>query len=236
LFCVAFVPRQIDAKAASYAPLQYPEAKHGAMIDDYNGVKVPDPYRWMEDLNSEQTKAWVLQEAKLADSYLERLPGREAVKKQLAKLLDSERYGIPFHRANRYFYTHNPGLRQQSILYTTIELNGVPKVAFDPNSLSKTGTVAIAGYVPSPDGTKLVYGLAQGGSDWTEWHIREVDSGKDSPDVLRWTKYYEPVFDNDGKGIYYGAFPQPPPGEELKVRDLGNAVYYRRLAVCQAAH
>lgn len=215
--------------------MKYPEAKRGDVVDDYNGVKVPDPYRWMEDLNSEETHQWVLAQAKLADDYLARLTVRESLKQRLTKLLDFEKFGMPFHRGERYFYSHNRGLQQQSILYTTVGLNGKPSIAFDPNAISSNGTVAIAGYVPSPDGLKLLYGLSQGGSDWTEWHIRDLPSGKDLPDVLRWTKYYHPVFANDGQGLFYSAFPAPAAGEELKVRDLGNAVYYHALGTSQSA-
>jgi prolyl oligopeptidase len=204
----------------------YPNARRSDVVENFHGTKVADPYRWMEELDSPETRAWVLAEAHLTDSYLEKIPARGAIKQRLTKLLNYEKYGTPFHRGNRYFYTLNKGLQPHAVLYTTIGLKGEPTVAFDPNTLSTNGSVGVVGYVASHDGAILGYGLAQGGGDWTDWHFREVESGKDLPDVIRWIKYYAPVFAPNGKGVYYSAFPAPKPGEELRARDLGNALYY----------
>jgi prolyl oligopeptidase len=196
-------------------------------VDDYHGEKVADPYRWMEELDSPETKAWVKAEAELTDSYLEKIPTRKTLKERLTKLLDFEKFGTPFHAGKRYFYSHNSGLQPQSDLLMTDGPEGEAKIAFSPNSLPKG--VALAGYVAGPDGKVLAYGLSQGGSDWTDWHFRDLKSGKDLPDVLRWTKYYHPVFSPNGKGVYYSAFPAPAAGEELRVRDLNDAIYYHAL-------
>jgi prolyl oligopeptidase len=187
-------------------------------------VSVSDPYHWLEQLDSPETRTWVLAEAKLTDSYLEKISCRPALKQRLTTLLDFEKYGIPFHAGKHYFYTHNSGLQPQSVLYMLDGLHWTPKVAFSPSGLSEKG-ITLAGYVASPDGSKLAYGLSQGGSDWTDWHIRDLRAGKDLPDVFRWIKYYAPVFSSDGKRLYYSAFPAPPAGEELRARDVGNAVY-----------
>ena len=208
-------------------PLRYPSARVDSHVDDYHGEKVADPYRWMEELDSPETKAWVKAEAELTDSYLEKIPARKALKERLTQLLDFEKFGTPFHAGKRFFYSHNSGLQPQSALLITDGSEGEPKIAFSPNTLPKG--VALAGYVASPDGNVLAYGLSQGGSDWTDWHFRDLKSGKDLPDVLRWTKYYHPVFAPDGKGVYYSAFPAPAPGEELRVRDLNDAIYYHAL-------
>jgi prolyl oligopeptidase len=181
----------------------------------------------MEALDSPETKAWVKAEAELTDSYLEKIPARKALKERLTKLLDFEKFGTPFHAGKRYFYSHNSGLQPQSDLLMSEGLEGKQEIAFSPNSLPKG--VALAGYVASPDGKVLAYGLSQGGSDWTDWHFRDLNSGQDLPDVLRWTKYYHPVYSPDGKGVYFSAFPAPTPGEELRVRDLNNAIYYHEL-------
>jgi len=181
----------------------------------------------MEELDSPETKAWVKAEAELTDSYLEKIPRRKTLKERLTKLLDYEKFGTPFHASKRFFYSHNTGLQPQSDLLMTDGAEGEPKIAFSPNSLPKG--VSMAGYVASPDGKVLAYGLSQGGSDWTDWHFRDLKSGKDLPDVLRWTKYYHPVFAPNGKGVYYSTFPAPAPGEELRVRDLNNAIYYHAL-------
>lgn len=192
-----------------------------------------DPYRWLEDLDSSPTRAWVLAEAKLTDSYLNHISARAAVKRRLAQLLDFEKFGVPFHAGDRYFYTHNSGLQEHSVLYTTTSLAGPPTVALDPNLLASGARLAITGYVVSHDGNRLAYGVSVGGSDWTDWHIRELSTGRDLPDVIRWTKYYKPAFSLDGQGIYYSAFPAPAPGEELRARDLGNAVYFHAMGTPQ---
>ena len=218
------------------APLPaYPPARRDNVVDDYHGVKVADPYRWLEQLDSAETRAWVVAQARLTDSYLERVHARQAIQKRLTELLDFEKYQMPFHRGSRYFYNHNSGLQQQFVLYMTVGPSGKPAVAMDPNALSTDGSLAVIGYVPSRDGTELAYGVSPGGSDWTDWHIRDLANGKDLPDVLRWTKYYRPVFARDGKGLYFSKFPAPPPGEELRARDLGNAVYYHALGTPQSA-
>ncbi len=205
------------------------------MVDDYNGVEVADPYRWLEQLDAPDTRAWVTAEAQLTDSCLEKIPVRQVFKERLTKLVDFEKFGMPFHEGNRYFYGHNSGLQPQSVLYTTIGLNGKPVVALDPNILSTNGSLAVAGYVASRDGALLAYGISEGGSDWTDWHIRDLASGRDLPDVLRWTKYYAPSFAPDGKGLYYSAFPPPVPGKELSTRDLGDIVYYHALGTPASA-
>ena len=215
--------------------LAYPPARRDPTLDDYNGVKVPDPYRWLEQLDSPETRAWVLAEARRTDSYLEKIPARQAVKQRLAELLDFEKFSIPFRKGERYFYTYNHGLQPQSVLYSTAGLTAEPVVAFDPNTLSTNGSLAVVGYVASPDGRTLAYGVSQGGGDWTDWHFRDLATGRDLPDVVRWTKYYHPVFADDSKGVYYSAFPAPAAGEELRARDLGDAVYFHALGTPASA-
>jgi prolyl oligopeptidase len=205
------------------------------VIDDYHGFKVADPYRWLEQLDSAETRDWVEAQARLTDSYLSRIPARAATKKRLTELLKFEKYGVPFHRSGRYFYTYNRGLQDQSVLYSVDGLPGTPKMVLDPNLLSTNGSLAVVGYVASHDGNLLAYGISEGGSDWVDWHIRVVASGNDLPDLLRWTKYYPPVFSRDDKGLYYSAFPAPRAGEELSTRDLGDAVYYHALGTLQSA-
>ncbi len=220
---------------AAGAGLEYPKARRDDALDDYHGVKVADPYRWLERLDSPETREWVRAEARLTDSYLATIPFRKSLEERLTELLNFEKFGMPFHKGQHYFYTHNSGLQPQSVLYASLGLDGPPAVAFDPNALSTNGSLSIVGYVASPDGGTLAYGVSQGGSDWTDWHFREVATGKELPDLLRWIKYYRPVFSTDGKGVYYSAFPAPPPGQELRARDLGDAVYYHALGTPASA-
>jgi prolyl oligopeptidase len=215
-----------NSSSSAPSSVTYPPALRDSHVDDYHGEKVADPYRWMEQLDSPETREWVKAEAQLTDSYLEKIPARKELKERLTKLLDYEKFGVPFHAGKRFFYSHNNGLQPQSDLLMTDGLDGKPTIAFSPNQLPKG--VALAGYVASPNGKLLAYGLSQGGSDWTDWHFRDLQTGRDLPDVLHWTKYYHPVFSPDSKGVYYSAFPAPAPGEELRVRDLNNAIYYHR--------
>jgi prolyl oligopeptidase len=228
-------PALAPSVSANPIPLTYPPARRGDVVDEYDGVKVSDPYRWLEDLDSPETRAWVTAEAKLTDSYLSQIPSRTALKKRLTTLLDFEKFGIPFQKENRYFYSYNRGLQEQNVLCMLTNLSTAPATVVDPNLLSTNGRLAVVGYVASRNGKLMAYGVSQGGSDWTDWRIRDVVSGHDVPDVLRWTKYYHPVFTPDGAGLYYSAFPAPPPGQELSVRDLNNAIYYHALGTPSSA-
>jgi prolyl oligopeptidase len=189
----------------------------------------------MEDLDSPETRAWVSAEAKVAQDYLVAIDERTRIQKRLTELYDYETFGVPFHEGARYFYEHNTGLQGQSVLFVTDGWKGSPTVALDPNTLSQDGSLAVIGYVAGPGAKLLAYGVSPGGSDWTEWRIRDLATGQDLPDVMRWTKYYKPVFARDGKGLFYSAFPAPPPGEELKARDIGNALYYHALGTPSSA-
>src|SRR3984885_4953146 len=209
--------------------LAYPPAPRGTVVDEYFGTKVADPYRWLEDLDSPATRSWVKAEGELTTAYLASIPAHHELRARLAILNNFEKFGIPFHEGGRYFFTRNTGLQNQSVLFTAANLADSPQVALDPNTLSSDGTLAVVGYVASRDGNLLAYGVSVSGSDWTEWRIRDLRTGKDLPDVLRYSKYYEPVFSHDGTGLYYSAFPAPPAGAELSTQDLNNALYYHVL-------
>ncbi|MGP8035407.1 MAG: prolyl oligopeptidase family serine peptidase [Steroidobacteraceae bacterium] len=216
--------------------LDYPPAARGPVVDDYHGTKVADPYRWLEELDSPATRAWTAAQAKLTERYLSAIPQRARLHKRLAALYDYASFGIPFRAAGRYFYTHNSGQEDQSLLYSSPSLAASATVALDPNTLPGAAVVnAESGYVASRDGRLLAYGVSSGGSDWIEWHIRDLSSQRDLPDVLRFTKYYAPVFTTDGKGLFYSAFPAPQPGAELSTRDLDDAIYYHALGTPAAA-
>src|SRR5208283_5416649 len=162
LFATYLTQTAASASAADSRPIPgavftYPPARRDNLVEDYHGVKVADPYRWLEDIDSAETRTWVMAEAKLTDSYLEKIPAREKLKRRLTQLLDFEKYGTPFHQGGRYFYTYNRGLQQQSVLYSTLGLTGRPAVVVDPNTLRTNGSLAVVGYVASPDGATLAY-------------------------------------------------------------------------------
>jgi prolyl oligopeptidase len=215
--------------------LVYPAAPRGAVVDHYQGTAVPDPYRWLEDLDSAPTRKWVEAEARLTGGYLAAIPDRARIRARIAELYDFEKSGIPFQEGGRYFYTSNSGRQDQSVLMMSSRLGDAAAVAVDPNTLPAEGNPVVVAYVANRGGTLLAYGVSLSGSDWTDWHIRDLASGADLPDVLRFTKYYEPAFTPDGKGLYYSAFPAPRPGAELSSQDLGNAVYYHALGTPASA-
>jgi prolyl oligopeptidase len=236
--CSRFIVRRLWAALATLGcihsagaepKLVYPPAPRDTVVEDYFGTKVADPYRWLEELDSPATRSWVQAEGRLTTAYLASTPAHHELRARLAKLNDFEKIGVPFHESDRYFFTRNTGLQNQSVLFTAANLADSPQLALDPNTLSSDGTLAVTGYVPSHDGKLLAYGVSVSGSDWTEWHVRDLSTGKDHPDVLRYSKYYEPVFSNDGRGLYYSAFPAPPKGAELSTQDLNNALYYHAL-------
>ncbi|MEO8386446.1 MAG: prolyl oligopeptidase family serine peptidase, partial [Betaproteobacteria bacterium] len=208
--------------------------RKGEQVDVYHGVSVADPYRWLEDDNSEETKAWVKAQNAVTDKYLESLPQRGPVKRLYKELFNFEKFGIPFKEGGRYFYTRNDGLQQQAVLYTVKSLNDTPTIALDPNTLSKDGTVATTGTVVSRDGKYLAYGIASGGSDWQEWKVRDLATGMDLPDVIKWVKFSTAEWTPDGKGFFYSRYDAPKDGAVLTGSNYFQKLYYHRLGTAQS--
>jgi prolyl oligopeptidase len=209
--------------------MKYPPAPRGSTVDDYHGTKVPDPYRGLENLDAPDTHAWVQAESQLTEKYLAALPARAQLRTRFTKLFDLERLGEPFQAGGQYFFTRNTGLQNQSVLYVAANLDAAPRVALDPNTLSKDGSLDVVGYVASHDGKLIAYGISVSGSDWTDWHIRDLATGKDMADVVRYTKYYKPIFSKDNRGLFYSAFPAPAAGTELSAQDIDDAVFFHAL-------
>ncbi|MCA1576539.1 MAG: prolyl oligopeptidase family serine peptidase [Acidobacteria bacterium] len=211
---------------------KYPSARKSDQVDDYHGVKVADPYRWLEDLDSEETRAWVEAQNKLTFGFLEGIPQRAAIRERLTKLWNYEKYGVPFKEGNRYFYTRNSGLQNQSVLYTVNTLDGQPQMILDPNTLSTDGTVAVSGLQVSPDGKLLAYSLSASGSDWQEWKVRDVATSKDLTDHLKWVKFSGVSWTRDGKGFFYSRYEEPK-ADALKAINYFQKVYYHKLGTAQ---
>jgi prolyl oligopeptidase len=210
----------------------YPVARKSDQVDDYHGVKVADPYRWLEDLDSEETRNWVEAENKLSFGYLASIPARNALKERLTKLWNYEKYGIPFKEGNRYFYTRNSGLQNQAVLYTVTSLDGQPQMVLDPNTLSADGTVAVSGMQVSPDGKLLAYSLSASGSDWQEWKVRDVATSKDLSDNLKWVKFSGVSWTRDGKGFFYSRYDEPK-ADMLRGTNYFQKVYFHKLGTPQ---
>ena len=220
--------------AHSLTSVKYPLTRKTAQVDDYHGTQVADPYRWLEDDNAAETKAWVEEQNKVTFDYLARIPQRQGLRDRLTRLWNFERYGLPYRKGTRYFISRNSGLQNQSVLYTLDSLDAEPRPLLDPNTLSPDGTVALAGLRPSEDGNLLAYGLAVAGSDWNEWKVRDVRTGKDLGDHLRWVKFSGASWTRDNLGFYYSRYDEPKPGEALKGVNYYQKLYYHRVGTPQS--
>jgi prolyl oligopeptidase len=227
------LPLMTMFSASQTSPLIYPQARRSDQVDDYHGTKVADPYRWLEDTDSAETHAWVEAENKLTFGYLEQLPYRQDIRRRLTKLWNYERFTVPGQHGGRYFFEHNDGLQNQNVLFVSESLNAEPRVLLDPNTLSADGTVALAGTAASDDGKLMAYGLATSGSDWNEWHVRNVDTGKDLPDDLKWLKFSGASWTKDNKGLYYSRYAEPT-GAALRDANYFQKLYYHRLGTPQS--
>ena len=213
----------------------YPESPRVEQVDEYHGVKVADPYRWLEDLDSQQTRDWVAAQNRLTSAYLAAIPEREPIRKRLTELWNYERYTVPIQHGGRYFFTRNDGLQNQNVLYRVDTPGGEPKLVLDPNTLSQDGTIAMTGWSVSEDGKRLAYGLSSGGSDWQEWRVRDVETGRDLPDVLKWVKFSLAAWTHDNKGFFYSRYDEPREGRPLEEANFYQKLYYHRIGTPQSA-
>jgi prolyl oligopeptidase len=212
----------------------YPQTKKVEQIDDYHGTKVADPYRWLEDDNSAETKAWVEAQNKVTNAYLATIPEREALKKRLTELWNYEKYSAPFKEGGKYFYFKNDGLQNQSVLYVAESISDKGRVLLDPNTLSPDGTVALSGLAISDDGKTMAYGLASAGSDWQEWRFRDVETGKDLSDVLKNIKFSGASWTKDGKGVYYSRYPAADDKSKLSAENFYQKLYFHKIGTPQS--
>jgi prolyl oligopeptidase len=217
------------------SPLDYPTTRRGDVVDDYFGTKVADPYRWLEDDNSPETKAWVEAQNRLTFGWLEQVPERESIRRRVTELWDHERFGLPSREGPWTVFSRNDGLQNQAVIYRARGLEAPPEVLLDPNTLSEEGTVALAegGTAFSDDGRHLAWATASGGSDWRTWRVREVATGRDLPDAVSWSKFSGAAWRRDGSGFYYGRFAEPERGAELTSVNKNQRIFFHRLGTPQ---
>ena len=236
-----FVGRGILLAAALAAPatalaqgLAYPLARKAEVVEERFGVKVADPYRWMEDQGSKELDDWVSAQHALAAGYLRALPLRAHFHKRFTELWNHSRTTIPVVEGGRWFYRHNSGLQLQSAIYMREGMDAPRVLVLDPNVLSPDGSVALADFRPSPDGKLVVYALAEGGADWRTLRVRDIASGRDLSDEVKWVRFSSLSWTRDGKGFFYSRFPEPPPGRALHATLGTQALYYHRLGTPQS--
>ncbi len=211
--------------------VEYPETRMDDVVDNYFGVKVADPYRWLEVDNAPETKQWVEAQNQVTFDYLGRIPFREDFKNRLTEIWDHERYSTPFWEGENYFFYKNDGMQNQSVLYIRRGVDAEPEIFLDPNKMSEEGTVSITNLSISSDGLYMAYGLSTGGSDWNEIFVREIETGEDLEDYIQWVKFSGISW--KGNGFYYSRYDEPAPGEELSAANENQKVYYHTLGTSQ---
>jgi prolyl oligopeptidase len=214
--------------------LRYPPTRTVDVLDEYHGTKVPDPYRWLEDVDSRETRDWVEAENRVTFSFLEQIPQRDAIHRRLTTLWNYPRYSAPFKKAGRYFFFKNDGLQNQAVLYIQDSLAGAVRVLLDPNTLSPDGTIALSALAVSEDARTLAYGTSASGSDWTDLFVRDVATGRDLPDRLQWVKFSGIAWTHDGAGFFYSRYPEPEGGNPKLAVNHNHTLYYHRLGTSQA--
>ena len=211
--------------------LTYPVTPKDGTVDEYFGVKVPDPYRWLENDTSAQTAAWVKEENKVTDAYFATIPHRKALAERLKQVADYEKVGIPFFRHGKWYFYKNDGLQNQSVMYVMDQLGGEPRVFLDPNLLSDDGTVALKGVYFSHDGKYAAYSISRSGSDWEEFYVLDAKTGKPLADHIEWAKFSGAAWHGDG--FYYSAYDSPEKGKEFSNVNEGHKIYYHRIGTPQ---
>ncbi len=214
--------------------IEYPQTRKVEQTDDYHGTRISDPYRWLEDDNSAETKAWVEAQNRVTFAYLNSIPERAKIKARLTELWNYEKYSAPSEKGGKYFYSKNDGLQNQFVLYVADSVKDAGRVLLDPNKLSSDGTVALSGLSISDDGKMIAYGLAVAGSDWQEWRFREVETGRDLTDVLKDIKFSNASWSKDGKGVFYSRFPATDEKAKLTSLNYNQKIYYHKIGTPQS--
>ncbi len=211
--------------------LEYPVAQKDSVSDNYFGTIVQDPYRWLEDDNSEQTAAWVDAENAVTNKYLDAIPFREDMRKRLETLWNYPKFGTPFKKGDYWYFYKNDGMQAQYVIYQMDSIGGEPRVFLDPNSFSEDGTVSLANLSFSEDGNYAAYSISRGGSDWNEVFVYDVVNKKLLDDHINWVKFSGMSW--LGNGFYYGRFPEPVEGELIKGQNTNQQLFYHQVGTSQ---
>ncbi|MEO8584138.1 MAG: prolyl oligopeptidase family serine peptidase, partial [Flavitalea sp.] len=211
--------------------MQYPATAKVKQTDEYHGVKIEDPYRWLEDDNSAETKKWVELENAVTNTYLEKIPYRQKIKAKIISLYNYTRYAEPFRNKEYFYYYKNNGLQNQPVLYRTKGLKGEEELVLDPNTLSTDGTTQLKDFMVSKNGQYAAYSVSCGGSDWETYHVKDLKTMKDYPDSIQWTKLSTAAW--QGNGFYYSRYPAPKEGQELSNENSNHQVWFHKIRTAQ---
>ena len=215
-------------------PLKYPEAAKSDQSDDYHGTRVGDPYRWLEDVDSPATKAWVEAQNKVTFEYLSGLPERGPLKERLTRLWNFARFTTPFREGGKLFWTENTGLQNQHVLFVQDSPKAKQRVLIDPNKMSTDGTVALNAIAVSPNGKYIAYGTSASGSDWQQIQLRDVATTEDYADTTRWVKFSGIAWTKDSQGYFYSRYPEPRDGNRFINVSKDHKVYYHKIGTPQS--
>ncbi|MDO8681010.1 MAG: prolyl oligopeptidase family serine peptidase [Acidobacteriota bacterium] len=212
----------------------YPDSRRSDIVDDHFGTKVADPFRWMEDLDSAEVAEWVAQQNTITQAHLQSLPLRAPLERRLTELWNYPRTSLPVIEGGRLFYSKNTGLQRQSPIFMRAGPSAEPALVLDPNALFPDGARAVSQYAPSPDATLLAYAVADGGADWETIYVRDVTTGADLPDEIRWMRFSDVSWTKDADGFFYSRYPEPPKNKVLEAALAGQAIYYHRIGTLQS--
>ncbi len=218
--------------SASRQTLAYPQTTREAVVEKQFGVDVADPYRWLENdvRNDARVRDWVTQQKRVTDAFLAGLPHRAQFRARMRQMYDFERFSVPEKAGNRYFYTRNDGLQNQSVLYVREGLNGQPRMLIDPNAWSQDQATALAEWEPSPDGRYVAYAVQDGGSDWRTIRVLDVATGQPMGDEVKWAKFTGIEWAKDSSGFYYSRFPEPDAAQQFQSTNENQAIYFHRVS------
>jgi prolyl oligopeptidase len=214
--------------------IDYPVTAKGAVVDDYGGTKVPDPYRWMESLDSKEVADWVTAQNQVTSTYFKTLTLVEPFRKRITELWNYPKVSVPVREGGRFFYQRNTGLQRQSPVFYRSSLTDTPALAIDPNIISPEGTTSLGQWKPAPNGRLIAYGLSEGGADWRTIHVRDLEAQQDLSDDVRWMRFSDISWTKDSKGFFYSRYPEPPKGKALEAALSGQSIYYHRVGTPQS--
>ena len=213
--------------------LKYPQTRKTDQVDDYHGVKVADPYRWLEDDKSAETAAWVEAQNKVTFGYLNKIAFRPQLAQRVKQLYNYPKYGAPSRKGENFIFSKNDGLQNQSVIYIQKGLDGTPEVLLDPNKFSTDGTARLGTLEISKDGRYCAYTISSGGSDWNTGAVMEVATRKVLSDDIKWIKFSNLAW--AGNGFFYGRFPEPKGGHDLSSKNENQTIYFHRIGTPQSA-